>query len=669
MSQALRPLFVTVTWGAGGSTAAKSLELAEICQRQLGLTTCMHLTCTNMSRSLVDEALNEAKALGVRNILALRGDPPRSGEYHMDDQEDSNKDFTWAIDLVRYIRKVHGDYFCIGVAGYPEGHADESHPEHQSVDRDLPYLVDKVKAGADFIMTQLTYDIEAYSMYEKTLRLHPSGAFKSIPIIPGLMPIQSYQIVKRITNLSHARLPAEISSRIEVVKSDDEAVKRVGVDILSELVEGIKGLPQPSSLPRGFHFYTLNLEKSVAFILERCNLIPSTESTSPSTTDSESESAAALAENGGTRMTNSVGEGPERRFSRRRASSFNSQPHNRLIVDSLRFNGKRSRSRQPHGALSSRSSETHQAPSESAGIPAGPLNPRNTLLISEGQGSLGREATWDDYPNGRWGPSSSPAFGEIDGYGPSLKVGPVAARRLWDHPKNQADITNLFKKHVEGDLVCLPWSDETDITSGGALRAETETIRKEIVALIEGKGYWTLASQPAINGISSDDQVFGWGPPGEGFVFQKPFVEFFVSRRSWDTQLKPLLLKHGEDEISWIKTDSEGHFESSAAPNTLGDHIISKPAAGETGVNAVTWGVFRGKEIVTPTIIEEQSFRAWAEEAYGIWEEWRRVFPRGSEEEKFLEWCKQDSVLVNVVGQQFVGRDGGKMWKILAEGQ
>ena len=669
MSQALRPLFVTVTWGAGGSTAAKSLELAEICQRQLGLTTCMHLTCTNMSRPLVDEALNEAKALGVRNILALRGDPPRSGEYHIDGQEDSNKEFTWAIDLVRYIRKLHGNYFCIGVAGYPEGHADESHPEHQSVELDLPYLVDKVKAGADFIMTQLTYDLEAYSKYENTLRSHPSRIFASIPIIPGLMPIQSYQIVKRITNLSHARLPPEIFSRIEVVKSDDEAVKRVGVDILSELVEGIKALPQPTSLPRGFHFYTLNLEKSVAFILERCNLIPSsTEPTSPSTTDSESEPAVVLTDNGPARMTNGAGEAPKRRFSRRRASSFNSQPHNRLIVDSLKFKENRSRSRQPDGALSSRSSETHQAPSESAGIPAGPSNRTNTLLISEGQGSLGREATWDDYPNGRWGPSSSPAFGEIDGYGPSLKVGPVAVRRLWDHPKSRADITKLFKKHVEGDLVCLPWSDETDITSGGPLRAETETIRKELVALIEGKGFWTLASQPAINGIRSDDKVFGWGPPGEGFVFQKPFVEFFVSRQSWDTQLKPLLHKHGEDEISWIKTDCQGQFESSVAPKNLVDPTTSKSAAGETGVNAVTWGVFRGKEIVTPTIIEEQSFRAWGEEAYGIWEEWRRVFPRGSEEEKFLESCKQDSVLVNVVGQRFVGRDGARLWEILAGG-
>jgi methylenetetrahydrofolate reductase (NADPH) len=287
-------------------------------------------------------------------------------------------------------------------------------------------------------------------------------------------------------------------------------------------------------------------------------------------------------------------------------------------------------------------------------------------LISEGQGSLGREATWDDYPNGRWGPSSSPAFGEIDGYGPSLKVGPVAARRLWDHPKSPDDITRLFKKHVEGELVCVPWSDETDVTSGGALRAETETIRKELLSLIEGRGFWTLASQPAVNGVKSDDRVFGWGPPGEGFIFQKAFVEFFVPRQVWKNELRPSLQEHGEDEIGWLKTDSEGNFEASASPETSVDPTTSKPAAGETGVNAVTWGVFRGKEIVTPTIIEEQSFRAWGDEAYGIWEEWRRLFPKGSPEEKFLESCKRESVLVNVVGQQFTGGDGNRLWEILA---
>ncbi|KAL9071327.1 MAG: hypothetical protein Q9157_005506, partial [Trypethelium eluteriae] len=232
MSTALRPLFVNVTWGAGGSTATKSLELAEICQRQLGLTTCLHLTCTNMSRSLIDEALEQAKVLGIRNILALRGDPPRSNEYREEGMPpldgDHEDEFVWAVDLVKYIKRQHGDYFCIGVATYPEGHSDESHPEKQDPAFDLPYLIEKTRAGADFLMTQLFYDVKAYQEFEKMLREDPSGVFKDITIIPGLMPIQSYQILRRTTKLSHAKLPPDILSRLDAVKSDDEAVKRVG---------------------------------------------------------------------------------------------------------------------------------------------------------------------------------------------------------------------------------------------------------------------------------------------------------------------------------------------------------------------------------------------------------------------------------------------------------
>ena len=121
MSRALRPLFVTVTWGAGGSTATKSLQLAELCQRELGLTTCLHLTCTNMSKRLVDQALEDARSLGIRNILALRGDPPREEEYEILDghangtTKGEKVEFEWAVDLVRYIREQYGDYFCMAL--------------------------------------------------------------------------------------------------------------------------------------------------------------------------------------------------------------------------------------------------------------------------------------------------------------------------------------------------------------------------------------------------------------------------------------------------------------------------------------------------------------------------------------------------------------------------
>jgi methylenetetrahydrofolate reductase (NADPH) len=692
MATALRPLFVTVTWGAGGSTATKSLELAEVCQRQLGLTTLLHLTCTNMRRAAVDEALESAKEIGIRNILALRGDPPREEYKETDDTgggTDSNEDFVWAVDLVRYIRGRYGDYFAIGVAGYPEGHADESNPEadKQSVEHDLPYLAEKVGAGADFIMTQLSYDINAYQAYEKRLRGYVDAdgekRFETIPIIPGLMPIQSYNIIKRITKLSHAQIPQDILQRIEAVKSDDEAVKRVGVDILGELVEQMKGLPQPERVPRGLHFYTLNLEKSVAQILERTGLVPPVSEPSPA----ESSDSDAITDEDGkptSRLANGAatnGHDPAPRLVKRRTSSVNAQPHNRVIPDRGSKTTDQSRRATQDANPPVPIYSQHQAPDRGTGIPASDPSRKHNLMISEGQGALGREATWDDFPNGRWGPSQSPAFGEIDGYGPSLKVGPVTARRLWGHPKSPRDVTELFRRLVVGELEAVPWSDEIDVEEGasraGALRAESEVIRNELLALIQSQNYWTLASQPAVDGAPSDDETFGWGPPGEGFVFQKAFVEFFCPRREWEDHLKPRLLRCGPEELGWMKTDADGVFESSeqVMQETAGGGedkpvVTSKRTPGVGGVNAVTWGVFRGKEIVTPTIIESESFRAWGEEAFSIWSVWRRCFPRGCEEERFLERMRRDLVLVNAVGQKYIGGhagDGAGLWKILLQ--
>jgi methylenetetrahydrofolate reductase (NADPH) len=645
MAQALRPLFVTVTWGAGGSTAARSLELAEVCQRQLQLTTVLHLTCTNMSRALVDMALEEAKVLGIRNILALRGDPPRSEEYNMHGEDDSNKDFTFAVDLVRYIRKQHGDYFCIGVAAYPEGHPADSFQDVQDPVRDLPYLVEKTVAGADFIMTQLTYDVEAYQKFENMLRNHESGVFKTIPIIPGLMPIHSYKILTRVTKLSHVHIPDPIAKRMEELKHDDEAVKRAGVDIVSEIVGGIQELKSPG--PRGFHFYTLNLEKTVSFILERCDLIPAS-------TDIEDD--YAIVETDGV-----VPLGASARLARRRASSINSQPHNRVIVDKL-------------SAKESSHDSVHEALANSVGQPAMLPGRGTTLQISEGLGSLGREATWDDFPNGRWGDARSPAFGEIDGYGPSLHVTSAVARRIWGHPVEPSDISTLFRRHVSGDLYMVPWS-EGGAEEGAGLNAETELIRPELLKLIDGRGWWTLASQPAVNGVRSDHHIFGWGPQREGFVFQKPFVEFFCSSNDYNTILKPLFEKHGHDKLVWFATNNTGAFESSL-PAQPADVELDELNDNPESVNAVTWGVFRGKEIVTPTIIEEVSFRAWGEEAFRIWDEWRRIYPRGSPTERFLDTTKNDTWLVCVVGQQFgAGTPQGSkeeedevkwMWRVLA---
>ncbi|RMZ84003.1 hypothetical protein DV737_g1384, partial [Chaetothyriales sp. CBS 132003] len=634
MATALRPLFVSVTWGAGGSTASKSIELAEVCQCQLGLPTVLHLTCTNMSKATIDDALAACKSLGVRNILALRGDPPRGDEYREPaDDEAQDGQFAWAVDLIRYIRHHHGDYFCIGCAGYPEGFPPDTQAQtdggKQSVEHDLPYLADKIDAGAQFIVCQFTYDLQSYARYEDLVRGYSHGGKKilqNIPILPGIMPIQNYSMLKRICKLTHVKVPNDLSAALEKVKHDDDAVKKVGVQALTDLVDGIKDRPA-RDIDRGFHFYTLNLEKSCVSILDKAKLIPPLREVTP----------------------------PE--------SGSDSDAHNRVILSSPT----------PGTSPSTASVKSrHEAPDRGVGIPASDPSREQKLLISKGHGSLGREATWDDFPNGRWGPAHSPAYGEIDGYGPTLKVGPVTARKLWGHPKSSDDITQLFQRHVLGQLEAIPWSDEIDADDTGApgpgvLRAETRVIRDELLAMIGKKHYWTLASQPAVDGVRSDDDTFGWGPQREGFVFQKPFVEFFCLKGEWAQSLKPRLLRLPPEHVSWMKTDAAGKYESSEINAHPASSAAKIPADSGRG-NAVTWGVFPGKEIVTPTFIESESFRAWSDEAFAIWAEWRRCFPRGSDEEKFLDKMRHDCVLVNVVGHAYRGGASGAgkaLWDIL----
>lgn len=613
MSNALRPLFVTVTWGAGGCTSSRSLELAELCQRQLGLTTCLHLTCTNMKRKIVDEALEEAKAMGVRNILALRGDPPREDEYRLEgvddnEEEDSNADFTWAIDLVRYIKRVHGDYFCVGVAGYPEGHADESYPTEQSSEHDLPYLVEKTKAGADFIMTQLFYDLNAYTKYERMLREHESGVFADIPIIPGLMPIQSYAILKRTAKLSHAKLPPELLARLETVKGDDEAVKSVGVDAISEVIEGIKDVKAKG--PRGFHFYTLNLEKAVGSILEKCQLIPN-----PPNLNELDVSAI-----------------DEKHFLPNGISSNHSNS-----------DGATSPLAVPARRLSSTATSDNHLTTSPPSHSYRSTSPSRATDLAKNQNS--REATWDDYPNGRFGDARSPAFDAPLTYSPtSLSVSPAHARALWGEPTSPTDITNLFASHLSGSRPTqLPWSESA------TLSPETALIVPHLLTLTQQKSYWTIASQPAVDGLPSTNPTHGWGPAG-GFIFQKAFVEFFLPLADFHAHLKRHLTSPAiRPEVSWYMGTSSGTFESSEPRDA---------------VHAVTWGSFPGKEIVTATMVEEVSFRAWVDEAFGIWSEWARCV-RGAGSRRFLRGVREGWCLVNVIAHGY--REEGRLWEILRQ--
>lgn len=178
---ALEPMFIDVTWGAGGSTAERTLELSINAQKASGAQAMMHLTCTNMTRARLEQALEDCKKNGIRNILALRGDPPK-GEYKWSAVEGG---FTHAIDLVRLIRDKYGDYFGIAVAGYPEKHGEAA-----DVDADIQFLKEKCEAGADFIITQPFYDVGIFVQWVGKCR----KAGITVPIIPGVMPIQNFKV-------------------------------------------------------------------------------------------------------------------------------------------------------------------------------------------------------------------------------------------------------------------------------------------------------------------------------------------------------------------------------------------------------------------------------------------------------------------------------------------
>eukprot|EP01123_Difflugia_compressa_P000318 TRINITY_DN10405_c0_g1_i1.p1 TRINITY_DN10405_c0_g1~~TRINITY_DN10405_c0_g1_i1.p1 ORF type:complete len:593 (+),score=128.76 TRINITY_DN10405_c0_g1_i1:92-1870(+) len=249
-----KPLFIDVTWGAGGSTSSLTTSICVNAYKYSSLDANMHLTCTNMPKEKIDEALKEIKEIGMKNVFALRGDPPRGEEW-----KQVEGGFAHATDLVRYIRQHYGNWFCIGVAGYPEKHID-----CDTYENDLKHLKEKVDAGADFIITQLCYTADAYLKFIKDCR----AIGITIPILPGIMPIRSYQGTVRMCKLCGAHMPKQILDDMEPFKEDDERVQAYGVQQAVKMCRELiaNGVP-------GLHFYTLNLEQSVRNILLELELI------------------------------------------------------------------------------------------------------------------------------------------------------------------------------------------------------------------------------------------------------------------------------------------------------------------------------------------------------------------------------------------------------------
>ncbi|EJT46462.1 methylenetetrahydrofolate reductase (NADPH) [Trichosporon asahii var. asahii CBS 8904] len=561
------PVAVSVTWGAGGSTSDRSLELADAITK-MGVEVILHLTCTNMPKEKVDTALAE---LGITNILALRGDAPRSDEYATD--ADANMDeFQHADDLVRYIRKQYGDYFCIGVAGYPT-----PHPDSLDADDDLKWLKEKCDAGADYIITQLFYDVPAFADWVQ--RCRQAGIAQ--PIIPGIMPIQSYSSFRRLINLTKCTVPDYIMQELEPIKTNDAAVKQYGASLATEMVKKLMA----SKLVPGVHFCTLNLEKSVRTILENLQW-------------------------NSKKVHDSIHSSPVSR-------------HNQLISEE---------------ALEMDDGE------EKVPLAVSAADVAQWVKNTREHTAVGGEPSWDEFPNGRFTDVRSPAYGEIDGWGNGLKITPAQALKEWGTPATFEDLSDMFTRYLRSDpgTPTTPFCDMP-------LSPESQTILDSLIALnAPDKRYWTVGSQPAVDAARSEDPVHGWGPPG-GYVFQKAYVEFFVPKSEVERLEKKLA---GEKSTLF----------SMYAANRQGD------TAGNTdkeSVNAVTWAAFPGQEIVQSTIIEELSFLAWKEEAFEIWDEWARLYPRNSPARKLIENVSDEWWLVCLIHHNYKDTEG--LWRFLLD--
>ncbi len=246
----INPDFVSITYGAGGTTRQRTLEYGELLHELFDFEVMPHLTCVGHSRDDIREILGRIERRGFRNIMALRGDPPQDAPNYRPHPDG----FQYAFELVRFIREEF-PYFCLGVAGYPE-----KHPEAPSMDEDLAHLHNKVDQGASFITTQLFYDNEDYFNFVTSCR----NLGISCPIIPGILPVLSMEQLKRFCGFCGAKIPPALEKLLISTQVNTAAEEEIGIEWaygqVHELLE--RGVP-------GVHFYILNRSHSVVELMNR----------------------------------------------------------------------------------------------------------------------------------------------------------------------------------------------------------------------------------------------------------------------------------------------------------------------------------------------------------------------------------------------------------------
>jgi methylenetetrahydrofolate reductase (NADPH) len=490
---------------------------------------------------------------------------------------------------------------------------------------DIAHLAAKVAAGGDYVLTQHFFSVARFGAFVADAR----AAGVSVPIIPGLMPIHNYESFSRIVRFTRAAVPPTVLAALEPIATDDEAVKRYGIVLCSQMcselleVEGVHGV----------HFYTLNLEQIVTEVLSRQG------------------------------------------FERVPASRAVPWQHARPAADGA--DGLGAQAKRPGEAV------------------------RPIFWANRPHSYVDRTAHWDEFPNGRWGDRTyararaplaptrstahaprarargggsarvaralartraptlapaaparsrarsrarvrSPAFGELSLHH-STKLHTLRAserRAAWGHQLlSMRDVCETFVRYVRGQIPMLPWCELALANESGRI--------VERLALLNARGMLTINSQPPVDGAPSHDPDVGWGGPG-GYVYQKAYVEMFVSPRTLDAIVEAMA-RH--PSLSYQALDVRGRCRH--------NFVRTEDDGGVAAcVCAVTWGVFPGKEIVQPTVVDSEAFVQWASEAFELWRsQWSSLYPADSPSRVVLERVHRDWWLLNVVDHDYKGGD------------
>ena len=249
----LGPAFCSVTYGAGGSTRDKTLDIVSRLHHEFGLEVMCHLTVVDQPKDAVRAVLNRLKSDGIENIIALAGDPPKG----VTDWQPHPEGFHYSTELVQEAA-TYDNWFSIAVAGFPE-----VHPRAVSRDSDLHYLKLKVDAGADAVITQLFFDNEDYYRYVDDVK----RLGVKVPIVPGVLPIHSAAQTRRFAGMCGSKIPPQFEAQLAKVEDDAEGAVQLGIDYATKQCEGLLKFGVP-----GIHFYSLNKSRSVKAIFQNLSL-------------------------------------------------------------------------------------------------------------------------------------------------------------------------------------------------------------------------------------------------------------------------------------------------------------------------------------------------------------------------------------------------------------